>query len=168
MRAVFLTAPKDVQRLGVYEEALAALERLHPGSEIVADRDLFEDAEDWRRRWKEIFDLANFLYVLPREDLTVGLGTFKQLRRVSARGGRCLLLDARDPDGVPPTPRFVATKTGSRLHREGDHDASTENGYGEKTLAMDFSRFALIRRVEPTDGADASFGIGSHPGGQRA
>ncbi len=59
-------------------EALALLEGPHPGGEDVADRDFFEDTADWRWRWKEIFDLAYFLYALPREGGTVALGSSRR------------------------------------------------------------------------------------------
>lgn len=120
--AALLIAPIDVQGSAGYERALKVLEGLHPEQEVVADRDLFDGRDDWKRRWKEVFDLAGVLYVLPRADMTVGLGIFKQARRASGRGVACYLLDPRDPAGVPPTPRFVARKTGARLPREGGAD----------------------------------------------
>ena len=76
---VFLTAPKDLQRTPAYEELLRLLrQERHQREEVVADRDLFRDTRHWKKNWKELYKRADKLYVLAREDGTVGLGIYKQ------------------------------------------------------------------------------------------
>jgi hypothetical protein len=82
---VFLTAPKDLQQGSSYEEVLELLHELHDGEEVVADRDLFEDNEHWRKSWRSIYSKAERLYVLAREDGTVGKGIFQQWRFLSKK-----------------------------------------------------------------------------------
>ncbi len=85
--AVFLTAPKDLQHTPAYEELLRLLRtETHQGEEVVADRDLFKDNRHWRKNWKKVYERADKLYVLAREDGTVGLGIYKQWRFLSERG----------------------------------------------------------------------------------
>jgi hypothetical protein len=76
---VFLTAPKDLQHTPAYEEMLRLLrQQKHQGKEVLADRNLFKDNRHWRKSWKELYKRADKLYVLAREDGTVGLGIYKQ------------------------------------------------------------------------------------------
>ena len=53
---------------------------------MLADRDLFRDNRHWKKRWKTVYERADKLYVLAREDGTVGLGIYKQWRFLSERG----------------------------------------------------------------------------------
>ena len=149
VKAVFLVAPKDIQESRLYEEALSGLGRLHPEDEVVPDRSLFADTADWRRRWTGIFDLADVLYVLPREDMTVGLGVFKEWRRLSSKGVPCFRLDPGPFEGIPPTlradARFSLEKTGRRIE-DGVEAAGAEEGFGLKGTALDFRRFARVER----------------------
>ncbi len=83
---VFLTAPKDLQRTLTYEELLRVLrQERHQGEEVVADRDLFRDNRHWKKSWKKVYEGADKLYVLAREDGTVGLGIYKQWKFLSER-----------------------------------------------------------------------------------
>ena len=141
MRAVFLVAPKDLHEGPDYEASLEVLAALHPKAEIVPDRGLFADTTDWRRRWKGIFDLADALYVLPRADLTVGLGVFKEWRRLSLNGTPCFRLDPVDPRGPSPTDRFGLQKTGNRLPVP---RATGEPEEGPASRPLDFRRFAKV------------------------
>src|SRR3712207_3415762 len=81
---VFLTAPKDLQRTSAYDELLRVLrQQRHQGEEVLADRDLFKDNRHWKKSWKELYGRADKLYVLAREDGTVGLGIYKQWKFLS-------------------------------------------------------------------------------------
>ena len=83
---VFLTAPKDLQRTPAYDELLRLLrQERHQREEVVADRDLFRDNRHWKKNWKELYGSADKLYVLAREDGTVGLGIYKQWKFLSER-----------------------------------------------------------------------------------
>jgi hypothetical protein len=83
---VFLTAPKDLQHTPAYEEMLRLLrQQKHQGKEVLADRNLFKDNRHWRKSWKELYKRADKLYVLAREDGTVGLGIYKQWKFLSER-----------------------------------------------------------------------------------
>jgi hypothetical protein len=83
---VFLTAPKDLQRTAAYERLLSRITERYGEEAVLADRDLFGGTADWRERWKEVYGQARFLYVLVREDGTVGLGVWKQTRFLLKRG----------------------------------------------------------------------------------
>src|SRR3712207_5379724 len=81
---VYLTAPKDLQRTPAYDELLRVLsQERHQGEEVLADRDLFKDNRRWKKNWKKVYGRADKLYVLAREDGTVGLGIYKQWRFLS-------------------------------------------------------------------------------------
>ena len=81
---VFLTAPKDLQRTPAYDELLRVLsQQRHRGEEVLADRDLFRDNRHWKKSWKKVYEGADKLYVLAREDGTVGLGIYKQWKFLS-------------------------------------------------------------------------------------
>jgi hypothetical protein len=81
---IFLTAPKDLQRTPAYEELLRLLrQERHQGEEVLADRDLFKDNRHWRKSWKKRYERGDKLYVLAREDRTVGLGIYKQWKFLS-------------------------------------------------------------------------------------
>jgi hypothetical protein len=83
---VFLTAPKDLQRTATYERLLDRLTDRYGEEAVLADRDLFGGTADWRERWKEVYGQARLLYVLVREDGTVGLGVWKQTRFLLQQG----------------------------------------------------------------------------------
>ena len=83
---IFLTAPKDLQQSSSCEEVLGLVREAHEGEEVVADRDLFENSEHWRGSWKEIYGKAEKLYILAREDGTVGQGIYQQWRYLEKRG----------------------------------------------------------------------------------
>ncbi len=83
---VFLTAPKDLQRTPAYDELLRVLrQQRHRGEEVLADRDLFKDNRHWKKNWKKVYGRADKLYVLAREDGTVGLGIYKQWKFLRER-----------------------------------------------------------------------------------
>ncbi len=83
---VFLTAPKDLQGTAFYERLLGRLTDRYGKDAVAADRDLFSGTADWRERWKDVYGQARLLYVLVREDGTVGLGVWKQTRFLLGRG----------------------------------------------------------------------------------
>src|SRR3712207_8400870 len=86
---VFLTAPKDLQRTPAYDELLRVLrQQRHRGEEVVADRDLFRDNRHWKKSWKKVYEGADKLYVLAREDGTVGLGIYKQWKFLDRKSTR--------------------------------------------------------------------------------
>lgn len=80
---IFLMAPKDLQKSSDYEKALEFLKREHGEDSVAADRDLFASAKEWRDRWKEVYSDAEGLYILAREDGTVGLGVWKKWKYLS-------------------------------------------------------------------------------------
>ena len=89
---VFLTAPKDLQRTGTYERLLDRISTRHGSEAVAADRDLFESTGDWKKRWTKVYGPAKLLYVLAREDGTVGLGVWKQTRWLLKRGVPAVLV----------------------------------------------------------------------------
>ncbi len=123
---VFLTAPKDLQRTLTYEELLRVLrQERHQGEEVVADRDLFRDNRHWKKSWKKVYEGADKLYVLAREDGTVGLGIYKQWKFLSERA-------------VP-----------SEVFFEGANTSQGYENFGLKRIEVpkgeeDLARFALV------------------------
>lgn len=83
---IFLMAPKDLQQSPDYERTLALLKERHGAESVAADRELFESGKEWRKSWKEVYGRAEQVYVLAREDGTVGLGVWKQWKYLSERG----------------------------------------------------------------------------------
>ena len=84
MPVFFLTAPKDLQRTPAYDELLRVLrQQRYQGEELLADSDLFKDNRHWKKNWKELYGRADKLYVLAREEGTVGLGIYKQWKFLS-------------------------------------------------------------------------------------
>ena len=130
--AVFLTAPKDLQYTPAYEQLLRLLrQQRHQGEEVVADRNLFKDNRHWKKNWRKVYESADKLYVLAREDGTVGLGIYKQWKFLSERG-------------VPSEVFFEGAKI------EGYEDfvlKRIEVPKGEEDLA----RFALVSLSNPKD-----------------
>lgn len=66
------------------ESALNLLTELHGSDEMIADRDLFSSMKEYNKVWKEVYDSekAGGLYVLAREDGTIGLGTYRQWKHL--------------------------------------------------------------------------------------
>ena len=127
MPVFFLTAPKDLQRTPAYDELLRVLrQQRHQGEEVVADRDLFRDNRHWKKSWKEVYGRADKLYVLAREDGTVGLGIYKQWKFLSERA-------------VPSEVFFEGAKSAEEGYEDFDLKR-IEVPKGEEDLA----RFALV------------------------
>jgi hypothetical protein len=125
---VFLTAPKDLQRTLTYEELLRVLrQERHQGEELVADRDLFRDNRHWKKSWKQVYERADKLYVLAREDGTVGLGIYKQWKFLSERA-------------VPSEVFFAGAKSAAEEGYEDFGLKRIEVAKGEE----DPARFALV------------------------
>ncbi len=125
---VFLTAPKDLQRTLTYEELLRVLrQERHQGEEVVADRDLFRDNRHWKKSWKKVYEGADKLYVLAREDSTVGLGIYKQWKFLSERA-------------VPSEVFFAGAKSAAEEGYEDFDLKRIEVAKGEE----DPARFALV------------------------
>ncbi len=82
---VFIMAPKDLQGSPTYERTLDLLREKHSGEEVVADRDLFEGNAHYRRTWKSVYGEARKVYILAREDGTVGKGIYHQHRYLQKR-----------------------------------------------------------------------------------
>lgn len=91
---VFLTATTDLQQSPAYEQALALLKERHGESEISLDRNLFDSFREWRKSYKEVYGKAEVMYVLAREDGTVGLGIYKQCRFADRKGILTVLMFA--------------------------------------------------------------------------
>lgn len=107
---IFLTAPMELQSDPAYESALAVLcERYGPES-VAADRDLFDNVPDYNARWKEVYDpaRATALYVLAREDGTIGSGVYRQYRRLSKHGVPAELVFP-DGEGAAEVGAFTVT-----------------------------------------------------------
>jgi len=124
---VFLTAPKDLQRTPAYDELLKVMrQQRHQGEEVLADRDLFKDNRHWEKSWKKVYEGADKLYVLAREDGTVGLGIYKQWKFLSERA-------------VPSEVFFAGAKSAAQGYEEFVLKR-IEVAKGEEDLA----RFALV------------------------
>src|SRR3712207_6145473 len=126
---VYLTAPKDLQRTPAYDELLRVLrQERHQGEEVLADRDLFKDNRHWKKSWKKVYERADKLYVLAREDGTVGLGIYKQWQFLSERA-------------VPSEVFFAGAKSAAAEEGYEDFDLKRiEVAKGEEGLA----RLALV------------------------
>ena len=125
---VFLTAPKDLQRTPAYEELLRVLrQQRHQGEEVLADRDLFKDNHHWKKSWKQVYGRADKLYVLAREEGTVGLGIYKQWKFLSELA-------------VPSEVFFAGAKSAAEEGYEDFDLKRIEVAKGEEDLA----RFALV------------------------
>lgn len=127
---VFLTASIDLQKSSAYERALELLKERHGQSEVRADRDLFDSSKQWRKTFKEVYGKAERIYVLAREDGTVGLGIYKQ----------CRFADKKD---IPQVLMFADGE--GNLSGLGEHEEfgfeRLEAPKGEEDLA----RFALVK-----------------------
>jgi uncharacterized protein (UPF0218 family) len=93
---------------------------------VVADRDLFRDNRHWKKSWKERYERADKLYVLAREDGTVGLGIYEQWKFLRERA-------------VPSEVFFEGAKSAEEGYEDFDLKR-IEVPKGEEDLA----RFALV------------------------
>ena len=86
---IFLTAPLDVQQTPAYDSALALLKERYGSEKLAADRDLFTDMKTYNKTWKQVYDPreAVALYLLAREDGTIGYGTYRQWKRLANKHG---------------------------------------------------------------------------------
>ena len=124
---VFLSAPKDLQRTPAYDELLRVLRKeRHRGEEVLADKELFRDNRHGKKSWKKVYERADKLYVLAREDGTVGLGIYKQWKFLSERA-------------VPSEVFFAGAKSAEEGYEDFDLKR-IEVAKGEEDLA----RFALV------------------------
>ena len=121
---IFLMAPKDIQQSPDYERALELLKQRHGENLVAADRDLFASDKEWRKSWKEVYGKADEIYILAREDGTVGLGVWKQWKYLSKRG----------------VPAQVLFEGGVEQSHEGFKLERLEAKKGEEDLA----RFAMV------------------------
>lgn len=121
---IFLMAPKDLQQSPDYERVLELLKHRHGEELVAADRNLFETAKEWKESWKEVYGKADGLYILAREDGTVGLGVWKQWKYASKRG----------------VPAQVFFKGGD----DKSHNAFTLQRLEAKKGEEDLARFALV------------------------
>lgn len=86
---IFLMVPKDLQQSPDYERMLEMLKQRHGEGSVAADRDLFGSAKEWRKSWKEVYGEADGLYILAREDGTVGARSVEAVEVPhKARGAR--------------------------------------------------------------------------------
>lgn len=83
---IFLTAPKDLQQSESYEKALELLRQRHGAEGVTPDNELFGSNKEWRESWKSVYGRAEKLYVLAREDGTVGRGIYQQWRYLTKKG----------------------------------------------------------------------------------
>lgn len=81
MSHVYLIAPRDLQYEPFYERVLELLREEHGPEGVKADRALFDDNADYRRRGREVYKDASLVYAICHPDMTVGLGLYKQLSR---------------------------------------------------------------------------------------
>lgn len=122
---IFLMAPKDLQESSDYERVLELLKQNHGEGAVAADKDLFESAKEWRQSWKEVYGEADGVYILAREDGTVGLGVWKQWKYLSKLG----------------VPAHVLFEGGG----EESHEAFTLKRLEAKKGEEDLVRFALVK-----------------------
>ena len=86
---IFLTAPLDLQQTPAYESALDLLKERYGSEKLAVDRDLFTDMKTYNKTWKQVYDPreAVALYLLAREDGTIGHGTYRQWKRLANKHG---------------------------------------------------------------------------------
>ena len=94
---------------------------------MVADGDFYKQNRHWKKNWKKVYERADKLYVLAREDGTVGLGIYKQWRFLSERA-------------VPSEVFFAGAKSAAEEGYEDFRLKRIEVPKGEEDLA----RFALV------------------------
>ncbi len=125
---IFLMAPKDMQDTSTYEEALKLLVDAHEGEEVAADRNLFESGAQYRKNWKSVYGGAERIYVLAREDGTVGKGVYQQWIHLSERRG------------VPAVVLFGGNERGWYERFSLEVVGKREEGEGD-----DMERYAVVR-----------------------
>lgn len=108
---IFLTAPLDLQDGPEYEAALKLLGDRHDPARVIADRDLFTDMKEYNRRWKEVYDpdKAERLYILAREDGTIGSGVYRQYKRLCKKHGVPSSLFLAEDNEVAEAAEFTVT-----------------------------------------------------------
>ena len=108
---IFLNAPLDLQRTPAYEAALALLQERHGHERVSADRDLFDNLKSYNETWRRVYDpeTAVGLYVLAREDGTIGRGVYKQWHRLSDKHGVPATLLLADGEGISEFGNFAVT-----------------------------------------------------------
>lgn len=81
---IFLTAPLELQGTPSYESCLSMLHQRYDPELVFANRDLFEDSEAYNATGKQVYDPSNVsdLYVLCREDGTIGSGVYRQWKHL--------------------------------------------------------------------------------------
>lgn len=131
---VFLTAPMDLQQSPACERALELLKERHGQSVVGEDRSLFDSHKQWRKTYKEVYGKADLIYILAREDGTVGLGIYKQCRFADEKEIPQLLMFA-DGEGN-------LAGTGGSLEHEDFGLERLQTGEGEE---QDLARFAAVR-----------------------
>lgn len=133
---IFLTATKDLQNGRAYEQALTLLEERYGEQSITVDRGLFESGKDWRKRYKQVYGQAEAVYILAREDGTVGLGIWKQWKYLQKQG-------------VPMALMFASSGGGSvdvTEYEQFSLKRISKDGAGEENLA----RFAVAELPSST------------------
>jgi hypothetical protein len=121
---IFLMAPKDIQENSDYERALELLKQEHGEDSVAPDRELFASDKEWKESWKEVYGEADGVYILAREDGTLGLGVWKQWKYLSKLG----------------VPAQVLFEGGG----DKSHEAFTLKRLEAKKGEEDLARFALV------------------------
>lgn len=109
---IFLNAPLDLQQSPAYEAALKLLQERHGADHVAADRDLFGSMKSYQKSWKQVYDpeQAASLYVLAREDGTIGVGVYRQWKRLSKKHGVPATLLLPDGGAVVEVGPFSVTR----------------------------------------------------------
>lgn len=112
-RKRFLIASKDLQYEPFYERVLELLREEHGPEGVKADRDLFEDNADYRRRGRQVYKDASLLYAICHSDMSIGLGLYKQLTRARHDGIPCRVLPL-DSQTLSPIEDFELEKSNKK------------------------------------------------------
>lgn len=138
---IFLTAPLDVQRTPAYEAALKLLTERHGPDQVIADRELFSSMKEYNKVWKSVYDPENAdrLYVLAREDGTIGSGVYRQYKRLCKKHGVPSTLFLAEDNEVAEAAEFTVT-----LIEEADRDERY---------------FALVSPIRLADGGASGFTV---------
>lgn len=125
---IFLTAPKDLQQSESYNKALELLRQRHAAEEVTPDSELFGSNKEWRESWKSVYGRAEKLYVLAREDGTVGRGIYQQWRYLTKKGVSSEVLLAGDEETLHE--EFELERTGGgRKGEDGGEEESEDPSY---------------------------------------
>lgn len=86
---IFLNAPIDLQQSRAYDDALSLIKDRHGPEAVTADRNLFEDMQSYNDTWKTVYhpEHVSILYLLAREDGTIGHGIYRQWKRLCKKHG---------------------------------------------------------------------------------